>query len=113
MATEAPQQPDGVYPRVNAELLGTGEYQDMIVSVVGRFHSTPTQLLHRYMQDPSSAGVTFLCCDGKTIELMGELEDDALPDTGTSNEMAVEIIGLAQSHNKVMVRMVGGMYRSL
>jgi hypothetical protein len=112
MATEIPgpePQPDGVYPRVNAELLGSGEYLDMIVSVVGRFHGTATQLLHRYMQDPSSAGVTFLCCDGKTIELMGELEDDALPDMGVSNDLAVEIIGVAQSRNKVMVGL--GIYR--
>jgi hypothetical protein len=95
-------QPDGVYPRVNAELLGTGNFQDLIVSVVGRFRGAPTQLLHRYQTDPS-VGVTFVCGDGNTIELTGELEEDALPDVGTANDLAVEIIGLAQSPNKVVV----------
>jgi len=39
-------QPDGWYPRVNAEMVKSGEHVDMIVSLVGSLVSTDGQIVN-------------------------------------------------------------------
>jgi hypothetical protein len=104
MTTEA-SQPDGAYPRLNAELLSSGNYTDMIVSLVGKFNTTGPQSQQQQQQpDPLSLFSSFTCCDEQLIELSGEFAA-SLPDLDlVSGGMVVEIIGLAQSPTKVAVR---------
>lgn len=94
------EQPDGAYPRINGELMGTGAYEDMIVSMVGRFDTTRTNITAAFIY------TYFICCDNTVIELVTE-NASALPSEvmTLANEMVFELIGQVQSQStKLVVR---------
>jgi hypothetical protein len=83
------QVPDGCYPRLNAAMLRTGNFESMIVSMVGKFILDGTN--------------SFLCCDQGRIRLnaeQGAIPDDMHPD------MVVEIVGQAVDAETVSVRVI-------
>ena len=93
------EQADGSYPRINGELLGTGAYDDMIVSMVGRFDTT-TRL---NVASPITY-THFICCDNQEIELVTEYATALPPEVVTvAKEMVFELIGQVQA-NKLTVR---------
>ena len=77
---------DGVYPRLNAAMLGSGKYNNTIVSLVGKFLSV----------------TSFQCCDGGTVALSGDHAD--LSEMDFSSGMVVEIVGQVSSPTLVAVR---------
>jgi hypothetical protein len=82
----AEPQADGAYPRLNAAMVGSGKYNGMIVSLVGKFLSP----------------VQFQCCDGGTVELSGDHAD--LSEMDFNSGMVVEIVGQVSSPTLVAVR---------
>lgn len=82
------EQPDGSYPRINGELMSNGTYDDMIVSMVGRFDTTRTNVSTPLIY------TNFICCDGQAIELLTEYAAALPPDVMTvAAEMVFELIG--------------------
>ena len=81
-----PQQADGAYPRLNAAMVGSGKYNGMIVSLVGKLLST----------------TSFQCCDGGTVQLSGDHADISDMDSN-NNGMVVEIVGQVASPTLVAV----------
>ena len=94
------EQPDGSYPRINGELMSTGAYDDMIVSMIGKFDTTRTNVTAAFIY------TNFICCDNKIIELVTEHAAPLPPEVMTvANEMVFELIGQVQSQsNKLVVR---------
>lgn len=82
-------QPDGSYPRLNAALLQSGQFEGMIVSMVGK-------LVDR---DAPNNLVVFQCCDGGQIKV----DEESAPMTDVAPDEIVEIVGSAQAPNRVMV----------
>ena len=82
-------QPDGSYPRLNGAMLATGQYHDMIVSVVGKIQGNDGQ------------NVNLACADGPTIQVSLEHADAELP-----SDAVVEMIGQAISPNQIAVRSI-------
>lgn len=96
------EQPDGSYPRVNSELIRTGNYDDMIVSVVGRFDVTNSTTTGSSLMYSS-----FICSDDQPIELITEHAAALSPEVMTVvNDMVFEIIGQAQQSSKLVVRII-------
>lgn len=84
-----PQQPDGYYPRLNSELVNSGRFNGMIISLVGSFKPNSA---------PDQNGVMHLnCADGGTVRLHVE------PDFGTANnyDEFIEAIGLVMEDNSI------------
>ena len=94
------EQPEGSYPRINGELMGTGVYDDMIVSMIGRFDTTRTNVAAEFIY------TNFICCDHKVIELVTEHAAALPPEVMTvAKEMVFELIGQVQAQsNKLVVR---------
>ena len=86
-------QVDGAYPRLNAEMVGSGKYTNMIVSLVGKFLNESS----------------FQCCDGGTVQLSRDHAD--LPAMDLSNGMVVEIVGQVSSPSLVAVRKKKNIHR--
>jgi hypothetical protein len=87
-------QADGSYPRLNGDLLATGRYTNMIVSMVGRFVS---HFNHATMS------AMFECCDQKRITMT--FEGNEAPDVSFMNGPPVEVVGMVQTEDKVTVCM--------
>ena len=83
----AENQPDGSYPRLNGEMIHSGIYNDMIVSVIGHFIDTNL--------------CKFQCCDEQIIDVVCDTETVQLPETIfnmiTNDRMVFEIIGMITS----------------
>jgi hypothetical protein len=94
------EQPDGSYPRINGELMGTGAYEDMIVSMIGKFDTTHPDVTAAFIYN------NFICCDNKVIELVTEHAAALPPEVmSVANEMVFELIGQVQSQStKLVVR---------
>lgn len=82
----AEPQADGAYPRLNAGMLASGKYTNMIVSLVGKFVTESS----------------FQCCDGVTVQLSRDHAE--LPAMDLSSGMVVEIVGQVSSPTLVAVR---------
>lgn len=78
-------QEDGYYPRLNASLLATGNFNQMIVSVVGTVEACDGQF------------ATVKCCDGGQARLI--VDPSFAHPAGTMLEM----IGAATETNEVQV----------
>jgi uncharacterized pyridoxal phosphate-containing UPF0001 family protein len=93
------EQPDGSYPRINGELMSSGAYDDMIVSMIGKFDTSRTNV--------SIGAFTythFICCDNQVIELVTEHAAALPPEVMTvANEMVFELIGQVQSQSTKLV----------
>jgi hypothetical protein len=91
------EQPDGSYPRINGELLGTGAYDDMIVSMVGRFDTTRTNVTAPLIY------THFICCDNQGIELVTEYAAALPPEVSVvAKDMVFELIGQVQPQLKTL-----------
>jgi len=86
-------QPDGYYPRLNAVMLNSGQFTNMIVSVVGQVRGTE-----------GINCVLFQCADGGTIRL--NTEHGEFPPDLAVNHSIVEVVGQASGPDEVMVRHV-------
>jgi len=76
---------DGAYPRLNAAMVATGQYNGQLVSLVGKF---------------LNAGQQFECCDHGQVQLDAAHADvDQIP-----QGVAVEIMGQVQGPTQVAVR---------
>jgi hypothetical protein len=86
-------QPQGFYPRVNGKSLATGQYANMIVSLVGHFLPTPN----------ADGTVPFKASDGGIISVTPEQVEMPLigPDSSP-----FEIIGQAMGPADLFVRIV-------
>lgn len=78
-------QEDGYYPRLNASLLATGNFNQMIVSVVGTVEACDGQF------------ATVKCCDGGQARLIVDPSFAHPPGT------MLEMIGAATETNEVQV----------
>jgi hypothetical protein len=78
-------QPDGVYPRLNGGMMQTGNYQNLIVSLVGRV-----------------TGVnTLTAADGTEVKVdVDQLADNRL--MMINPEQVIEIIGCVQNPTTIM-----------
>jgi hypothetical protein len=98
------EQPDGSYPRLNGQLLQSGGYNEMIVSLVGTFdttHVNPT-LVSSIEKLPYTK---FSCCDGCVIELNTEHATPLSPEVmAVANGMVFELIGQVQGSSTLTVR---------
>ncbi|KAL7557379.1 hypothetical protein ACA910_019266 [Epithemia clementina (nom. ined.)] len=76
------QQEDGGYPRLNGSMICSGQYNNMIVSLVGQFASAV----------PTGNTVEFVCCDqGRATVILDQAE---LPENlAALPEMYYELIG--------------------
>ena len=94
------EQPDGSYPRINGELMSNGMYDEMIVSMIGRFDTTRTNVSAPLIY------TNFICCDGQVIELLTEYAAALPPYVMTvATEMVFELIGTVQPQStKLAVR---------
>ena len=81
-------QPDGSYPRLNAALLRSGKYSEMIVSLVGR------------VKGSNGTQVSFECADGEIVQV--STEHGEIP-PGLPADAVVEIVGQVLSPNDVAV----------
>ena len=88
-------QPQGFYPRVNAKSLGTGQYANMIVSLVGHFLPTPN----------ADGTIPFRASDGGVISVTPEQVE--MPLIGPDSP-PFEIIGQAVDLAGLFVRTCGG-----
>jgi hypothetical protein len=84
-------QPDGYYPRLNAAMLNSGNYNQMIVSVVGKVRGAT-----------DGSGIQFQCADGACIRV--STEHGEMPDLPPN--AVVEIVGQASSPEEVAVRLL-------
>jgi hypothetical protein len=117
------EQPDGSYPRINGELLRTGQYNDMIVSMVGQFDTTRTDptvpLIYTQFRTYSELHPEALSSSSTTaavsaIELNNEYATPLSPEhLSTAKEMVFELIGQAQPNNKLVVRLRVCVYESM
>ena len=82
-------QPSGSYPRLNAAMVNSGKYHQMIVSVVGKM-----------MPGGAGADVNFQCSDGGLI-LLGT-EHGEIPSQLEPNAV-VEVVGQVANPHKVDV----------
>lgn len=82
-------QPIGSYPRLNAAMLQSGKYENMIVSLVGKVVSPDDGM-----------GMKFQCADGGVVQLL--TEHAQIPTL--AGDAIVEIVGQAMSSSDVMVR---------
>lgn len=86
------QQPDGSYPRVNANMIQTNEkFNGMIVSVVGRIQS----------KNLADSQIQFQCSDGGVVTM--DISSAELPEH--LDDVAFEAIGQVENGN-FMVRSV-------
>jgi hypothetical protein len=88
-------QPQGFYPRVNGKSLETGQYANMIVSLVGHFLPTPN----------ADGTVPFKASDGGIISVTPEQVE--MPLIGPDSP-PFEIIGQAMGPADLFVRIVVG-----
>ena len=85
-------QPDGYYPRLNAGMISSGQFQEMIVSVVGTVQP-----------GGSATAVDFSTADGGAIQLDTSHVEGGL--VLQDPNMVVEVIGQVSGPNQVTVRM--------
>jgi hypothetical protein len=81
-------QPEGYYPRLNAQMVLSGNFNQMIVSLVGK------------VQGNQGTHVKFQCADGGLIRLSTEHGD--IP--ALSPDAVVEIVGQVMGQDDVAVR---------
>jgi len=87
-----PQQVDGFYPRLNAQMLHAGGYMNMIVSVVGSIESPPDH----------QGVMTLRCADGGNVKIITG------PDFGPPNSHSpvFEVIGVVVEGNLIQLFVV-------
>ena len=88
-------QPDGSYPRLNCAMVKSGNYREMIVSLVGKFKGAI---------DANSGLVAFECADGGTINLSLNSGEPPSAELTAPDGPAVEIVGQVMSTEEVLVR---------
>lgn len=81
-------QPDGSYPRVNAAMLQTGQYNGMIVSLVGKVRGN------------DGTHIKFESADGGLVQV--SLEQADFP-AGLAGDAVLELVGLAGSPQELTV----------
>ena len=92
-------QPVGSYPRLNAAMLQSGKYEQMIVSLIGKI------IVNSHNDDDGVVtSMKFQCADGGVIQLATEHAE--IPTL--AGDAIVEIVGQAMSLNEVMVRVTVG-----
>ena len=90
-------QPQGQYPRVTGSDLQSGQYSNMLVSVVGKASQTNPV-------GPDGSSVTFETSDGSNVVLnIDQLEGGTI--IAEDPSMAYEIIGAAEADGSVQVRL--------
>jgi DNA/RNA endonuclease YhcR with UshA esterase domain len=85
--------PDGAFPRVNAAMIQSGKYLDMITSVVGM----PVSF-------DGDSTVEFECVDGGRVPILVSPEFIFVPGK------LMEIMGAVQADNSIQVRYVFDTY---
>jgi hypothetical protein len=88
----ATPQANGYYPRLNAAMIATGNYNGSIVSLMGRFVSGAG----------GNGGVSFQCSDGGTLSL--SVEHAEIPNMDVQDGPVVEVVGQVMKENEVAVR---------
>jgi hypothetical protein len=88
----AAPQANGYYPRLNAAMIATGNYNGSIVSLMGRFVSGAG----------GNGGVSFQCSDGGTLSL--SVEHAEIPNMDVQDGPVVEVVGQVMKENEVAVR---------
>lgn len=89
-------QPDGYYPRLNAAMLQSGQFEGMIVSLMGRIQSN----------NPGNQTAEFIAADGGIVVMnTNQMELPEEMDMAVNDRPVMEAIGQVQ-RGQITVRCV-------
>jgi hypothetical protein len=90
----AAAQDAGCYPRVNGKMLQSGQYNGLIVSLVGRYESL----------NMNGSNLPFKAADDTLVNInVKEVEPELLPVSTGPTSPVMEIVGLVESSTQVLV----------